>query len=162
MESFVPTPDGRWVSEKFERLASVIQDYDENLELRWIPPEYRTREDKKPFCIVHKNPQNGAEYTVLYASELDDPEDILARLWIGDTQRNDVLDYLDKREMAAEALRMKERMDIQELQQDFAAWLMKTDKNFINARHPITGEMLKLDSQLRRRDGAPRGRNQKG
>lgn len=157
MDTFVPTPDGRWVSEKYERLASVINDYDPNLELRWIPPEHRTREDKKPYCIVHKNPQNGHEYIVFHASEQDSPEQILAKLWTNDTAKNDTMAYLDSLDAARQALEMKERMDIAEARQDFVNWLMDTEKNFINTRNPFTGEMLKLDSQLRRRD-EPRGR----
>lgn len=151
-DTYIPTQDGRWVSEKFMRLSEIIKDYDPELELRWIPPEKRTREDGKPYCIVHRQ-ANGNEYIVMHAGEADEPEHILAKLWTGDNRKHNTLEYLESLDAAREAFRMKEQMDIAEAQKDFAAFLMGTEKNFINTRHPITGEMLKLDSQLRRRDG---------
>ncbi len=49
---FIPTETGRWVSEHYERLARVVQDYDPQFELRWIPPEART--DPEAFLIGTK------------------------------------------------------------------------------------------------------------
>lgn len=107
--SFVIAGDS-WVSEKFERLASLIQDYDQNLELRWIPPAARTREDKEPFLIFDKV----SDQPVLYAKEQDEPHQILARLWGIDNVKNNVLDRIEIEQAAQKALDMKEWMDKQE------------------------------------------------
>lgn len=140
--------DGQWVSETFERLASVIKDYDEYLELQWIPPGQRTEEaDKKnPYRIIDTRSNS----VVMFASELDSAQSILARLWGADNKHGSVLDRLDAENAAAEALKLKERMDEDELKQDFAAFLIGTNKNYIHTTNPVTGEKLKLDDQLRR------------
>lgn len=109
MSGFV-VADGQWVSEKFERLASLIQDYDSNLELRWIPPDKRTREDKEPFVIFDKV----SNTVVLYAKEQDEPHLILSRLWGIDNAQHNVLDRMEIEERAKKALEMKEWMDFQE------------------------------------------------
>lgn len=149
---FVPTETGHWVSEQFARLAEILKDYDDGLELRWIPPEMRTSEDGKPYAIVHRNPQ-GYEYVVKYAGELDNPQRILADLWAGDTSKGNVLGYLDSLDAANDAFRMKKQVEQAEERQEFIEYLMRTDKNFIKTDNPITGEKgVKLDSQLRRRE----------
>lgn len=144
----IVTDDGQWVNEHFARLAEVIKDYDEFLELQWIPPGQRTEEaDKKnPYRIIDSR----SGYVVMFASERDSAEHILARLWSADNGRGNVLDRMEAENAAREALRLKEEMDIQEMQQDFAAFLIGTKKNYIKATNPITGEKLKLDDQLRR------------
>lgn len=93
---FIPADTGEWVSEEYERLARIIKDYDEYLELRWIPPANRTREDKKPYVVVDTR----TNHAVLWASELDTPTDILVRLVDSDNARGDVVDRLEVRDLA--------------------------------------------------------------
>lgn len=139
---FIPTDDGRWVSEHYERLARVVQDYDPAFELRWIPPESRetAEERKEPYCIWDTR----INKPVMYAGELDSPEDILARLWMGDNTKHNVLEFIDKKNKAREALLMKEQMDLAEERQEKIAWLMATNKNYINM-----GNGRVVDDQLR-------------
>ena len=147
----VVSEDGQWVNEHFERLASIIKDYDPLLELQWIPPGQRTEEAdrKNPYRIV--DTRHNPPYVVMHANESESAESILARLWGADNYNTNVLERLDAHNAAREAFQMKERMDEAELKQDFAAFLIGTKKNFIDVTHPLTGEKLKLDSQLRRR-----------
>lgn len=140
---FIPTEDGHWVSEHFERLARVVKDYDPQFELRWIPPEHRTdpEDRKKPYVIwdtVTNTP-------CMYASELDTPEDILTRLFLGDNTKGNVLERLDAHNAAVQALQMKEQMDEAEERQDYISWLVGTNKNYIQL-----GKGRKVDDQLRR------------
>lgn len=93
---FIPADTGEWVSEEYERLARIIKDYDSCLELRWIPPANRTRDDKKPYVVVDTR----TNHAVLYASELDTPTDILVRLVDSDNARGDVVDRLEVRDLA--------------------------------------------------------------
>lgn len=142
MDSFVPSDDGRWVSEQYERLARVVQDYDPQFELRWIPPESRATPDErsKPYVvwdIISNSP-------VFYASELDTPVDILTKMFDGDSTKHDVLARLDARNAAVQALEMKEKLDLAEERQDYAKWLIETKKNFIT----LPGGR-KVDDQLR-------------
>jgi hypothetical protein len=144
----IVTESGEWVSEDFQRLAEIVKDYDPYLELRWIPPGQReTDADKKnPYCIIDTR----SNYIVMFASERDNPQTILARLWSADNGRGSVLDRVDAENAAAEAFRLKSQMDDEEMKKDFAAWLIGTKKNFIHTKNPVTGEKLKLDDQLRR------------
>ena len=106
---FVVTDDGQWVNEHFARLAEVIKDYDEYLELQWIPPGQRTEEAdrKNPYRIIDSR----SGYVVMFASERESAEQILARLWGADNKNGSVLDRLEIENNATEALRLKERMD---------------------------------------------------
>lgn len=144
--TFVPTDDGRWVDEKFARLAEVIQDYDPAFELRWIPPEHRTDPEdiEKCYVVVEISP-NGREYPVFYAGPMSTPEDILTRLFNADNSKGNVLDRLDAHNAAVEALRLKEQLEKAEERQEKIAWLMSTKKNYINM-----GNGRVVDDQLRR------------
>lgn len=119
VDTYIPTDEGRWVSAEFERLAQVIQDYDPQFELRWIPPEHRRTEDKKPYCIFDLKIQK----VVFFASELDSPVDILERLFRGDNAKHDVLANLERREAAQRALELRKSMDDYEDAADKANFL---------------------------------------
>lgn len=150
MDVYIPTDDGQWVSEKYERLASVIKDYDENLELCWIPPDRRTREDKAPYCVVYNDPARpGKRDVVFYASELDTPEDILARLWTADDKRGDVQARMDAHNAAVEALRLKKLDDEMQEANSQAEFLHRSPLNYLKMRD-ARGELIKLDDQRRR------------
>lgn len=124
---FIPTDDGRWVNADFERLARNIQDYDPALELRWIPPEHRTREDKKPYCIVDTH----TETVVLHASELDTPADILTRLYLADNDNGSVLDRIEAHNLAVQNLKMAEWLDEREEMREQAKFLLFTPLHYV-------------------------------
>ena len=124
---FIPTDDGRWVNADFERLARVIQDYDPKLELRWIPPENRTREDKKPYAVV----DTVSNTVVLHASELDTPEAILTSLYTADSKHGDVLERLEAANIAREVLNLQMWIDEREDMMDQAKFLMFSPLNTV-------------------------------
>lgn len=132
--------DGQWVSEKFERLASLLQDYDPNLELRWIPPANRTREDKEPFVIFDLR----SNTPVLFAKEQDEPHQILARLWGIDNKHTNVLDKIEIEERAKKALEMKAWMDAKEEAADLAYFFKQSPL------HTIKHNGKKFDHNRRR------------
>jgi hypothetical protein len=123
----IPTDDGVWVSEEYERLARIIQDYDQYLELRWIPPQYRTRDDKKPFVVVDTR----TNHAVLYASELDTPTDILERLVISDNAQGNVLLRIEARELAEKLQQAKAYQDTLEEAHDKANFLFNTPLHWV-------------------------------
>lgn len=132
--------DGQWVSEKFERLASLLQDYDPNLELRWIPPAVRTREDKEPFVIFDLR----SNTPVLFAKEQDEPHQILARLWGIDNKHTNVLDKIEIEERAKKALEMKAWMDAKEEAAELAYFFKQSPL------HTIKHNGKKFDHNRRR------------
>jgi len=122
---FVPASDGRWIDENFARLAEVIKDYDPSLELRWIPHDQRTRDDKEPYVIVDSR----NNLPVFYASELDTPTDILAKLFEGDNKNGNVLSRLEARESAVKILEAKQRLESYEEANDVARVFMQSPLN---------------------------------
>lgn len=139
---YIPTDEGVWVDEKFERLARVVQDYSPQFELRWIPPEHQTTlQDKaKPYVIVDLVTNT----PIMFAGPYDTPEKILEELFMGDNTKGDVLARLDAHNAAVQALEMKEKMDAAEERQEYIAWLAATKKNFITLKGG-----RKVDDQLR-------------
>jgi hypothetical protein len=142
--AFIPTESGYWVSEHYERLARVVQDYDPIFELFWIPPDQReTPEERKNCYAVVEHSQRG-DVVVFHASEMDTPESILERLFLSDNKHGNVLDRIDAHNNAIRALEMKSKMDEAEERMDKVAWLVATKKNFIEM-----GNGRVLDDQLR-------------
>jgi hypothetical protein len=140
--NYIPTDDGKWVSEHFERLARVVQDYDPQFALYYIPPEQRTdpEDQSKAYCVMDEVTHT----PVLYAGALDTPESILGRLFDSDNKQGNVLERIDAHNNAIRALQMKEQMDRDEERQEKIAWLIGTPKNFINM-----GNGRVVDDQLR-------------
>lgn len=116
-----------WVSAEFQRLAEIVNDYDQYLFLEEIPNHVReTINDKKmAFRIVDDRNKK----VVLYADSLSNPTDILTRLWSMDSARGNVLSRLDARNAAVEALKLKEELEKREAAIDFSAFILKNTKS---------------------------------
>lgn len=137
-----PTDDGRWVSEEFEMLARMVQDYDPQFELRWIPPESRsTQEERKRPYVIWDTKINKA---IMFVSETETPVDVMERMFLGDTSKGDVLKRIDARNKAVEAVEMKKALDLAEERQEYVQFLIGTKKNYIT----LPGGR-KVDDQLR-------------
>jgi len=144
---FIPTDDGQWVNEGFERLARLIQDYDHNLQLMWIPPDKRTRDDRKPYVIF----DNQTQHIVTYASELDSPEDILTGLFMADNKHGDVLTRLEAMNNAKTLMEQKARMDQYEEEMDKAEFLHRSKINYLKmGKDESTGKLIKMDDERNR------------
>lgn len=114
-----PLVDGYWVSEQFAQIAEVIHDYDSHMELAWIPPEQRT--DKTPPYAVMETNGEGKRTLVFTIEEMDLNHTVLARLFRGDTHKNNVLANIEADEIARKALEMKKEMEKAEERQDLIA-----------------------------------------
>lgn len=149
METKVPTADGYWVSEKFHRLAEIIQDYDHNMELVWIPPDKRTdhEDERRAFAIID-NVEDLKRHVIMYIDVNDDPQKVLAKLFQLDTRRRSpqaVLSSIDAMNAAAEAIRLKKQAEIIEEQVDKIKFLWRTPLNYVKLDPGV-----KLDSHRRR------------
>lgn len=136
---FIPTDDNRWVNADFERLARNIKEYNPDLELRWIPPEHRTREDKAPYIVVDTK----INQSVLHANELDTPTEILTRLYLADSKNGNVLDRIEAHNLAVLNLQMQEWIDEREDMMDQARFL------FFSPLNTVRFNGKKLDHQRR-------------
>jgi hypothetical protein len=117
----------RWVSAEFQRLAEVINDYDHNLFLEWIPPEHHAElvDKSKVFRIV----DDRTKTIVMYFDSLANPREILTRLWTADQAHNDPVAILDASNAAAEALRNEAIIEERLAQRDFAMFVGKNTKS---------------------------------
>lgn len=120
--TYIPTETGEWVSEEYERLARVIKDYDPYLALAWIPPARRTREDREPYALIDTR----VNEVVMYATELETPEQILGRLFSADMLKGNVLDRLEANNAAIEAIQKKKWLDELEDAADEAYFLKQS------------------------------------
>ena len=127
---YIPTSEGRWVDENFERIGTLINEYDHNLELRWIPPEKRTRDDGAPYVVVDTR----TNHPILFAFEDSNPQEILAKVYTADCAKHDVLSRLEKEEQAARALQNLEWEDRLAEVQDEAAFMIGSPLNWLRMR----------------------------
>jgi hypothetical protein len=116
-----------WVSQEFQNLADVLADYDPYLALDMVPvAEWANLIDKsKVFRVVDTRNNK----IVLYADSLSNPQDILARVWSMDQNKNSVVSNMDLRNMAAQALMMKKHLDEIEALKDFAMFIGRNTKS---------------------------------
>lgn len=121
----VPAEDGHWINEKFARIAEIISDFDHRLQLAWIPPENRTAFDTKPYAVLH-NADNGVQKVVMFIKEEELDERVLAKLFLGDTERHDVIANIEAEELAAIVMKNKEKMEKAEERRDFIASVVKS------------------------------------
>lgn len=124
----VPAEDGHWVNEKFARISEIIHDFDPRLQLVWIPPEGRTAFDTKPYGVLHTSDQ-GLQKMVMYIKEDELDERVLAQLFLGDTERHDVLARMEAQELAERITRNKEKMEEAEARQDFIKTVVGSHKH---------------------------------
>lgn len=130
---FVPTETGHWVNENYARLSEIINEYDPNLQLAWIPPEHRTVSDTKPYAVVHTNPANGKQYTMFFLTEdeMTRPDIILSRVFNGDIKNGaDPLARLEAEERGKQLMELKAKMEEAEERQEFIASVVGSHKHY--------------------------------
>lgn len=130
MTHYILTEDGA-ISGLHEDIAEIIQDYDPELFLAWIPPAARKPNDVNPWAVIHR-PEGKPEYVVRTFEECD--HRILAYLWTNDTQRTNVLANLEAEENAIRAIQMKQYMDAQEENNEMAVSILKSPKSRYTAK----------------------------
>lgn len=145
----IPTQEGIFVSSKWLHLSEMLKDYNPQLELKWIPPQNRAPEDRLRCYVITHRDSNNKEYVVMYASELDQPEDIMGRVFANDMKHGDVQARMDARNTAHKLFQMKAQEEELAEKEELSAWLVQTNKTNPTFRDK-SGELVKLDGQLNR------------
>lgn len=122
---FVVTENGRMVDSEVERIAAIIKDYDENLELAWVPPEKREANEEFPFAVLYHNPNTGRTEVALTLRETEIDHRVLARLFSNDNHKANVLDAIENEEAARRLVDLKRQQDEAEEKQELAEWMVK-------------------------------------
>lgn len=147
---YVPTSDGRFVSQKMQDLTEIIKDYDEWLELKWIPPENRREpgDELEAYAIFDTNPTTDNK-PIMFFKETDTPEEILSRLLMGDTSKGDPLKKIDAHNDMRKLMQMKRFQIEMEEAEDQASFLIQSPLNYLKWK-TSDGQVVKLDDQRRR------------
>ncbi len=117
---------GEFISEAHSYLAEILNDYNRDFSLVFIPKN-QLRPGDKPFAILH-SPAGLAPYIVRYLTEEDmkNPQAVLAWVFENDTTRTDVLAKLEAADAARQAFNLKERESAIEEQIDMMRFMAKT------------------------------------
>lgn len=115
---------GHFLSAEHQRIAQVIQDYDETLELAWIPPKNRELNEEYPFAVIHR-PTDAPPYVVMRLRETEVDHRVIARLWGADNKNSNVLDAIEADEAARRALELLRQEEETLEAKEKAAWAIK-------------------------------------
>lgn len=126
--NYVLDPDsGQWVNAEHQRIAELINDFDDTLTLAWIPPAARTSADTRPYAVMQDHPELPEPYVVMYLAEDELDHRVIARLYQARMAASGNLEAeLEAARMAQEALEAKKRLDEAEEAADKARFLWNT------------------------------------
>jgi hypothetical protein len=128
--NWVVDADGHWMSASAYRLAEMLQDYDPYLFLAQIPPIDRRDGDNNPWGILHELPGKEPYILATYTdAELENPTEILARVFAGDLRKNNPVIAIERYEAAEAAMRLKAREEEIEEYKDFARHMWNSPKS---------------------------------
>jgi hypothetical protein len=122
---------GQFINDNHRRFAEILVDFKPTYSLVYIPEADRTQPEDhaKPFAILD-SPDNAPAYIVRYLTpkEMDEPEKVLAWLFMGDTVRHgaeNVFNRIQAEEDAKQLMQMKNREDELEDMAEFAEFLLQ-------------------------------------
>lgn len=118
---------GEFLSSTAARLQEILQDYNPNLELVFIPSSKRDDSDTKPFAIRDTTPGKPANIVRHFSeAEVKEPHKILAWLFAGDLTKHSpdaVFDRIMLEKKSAELFQSRRDADIAEERQELIASL---------------------------------------
>jgi len=130
MDTDLPTAhdDGRFISARVSRIVELIREYDRRLNVVWIPPDRRGATD--PAFAITERLSDGRVVIAFYVqNEESFNESVLARVYEGDTTRNDVQARIDAKNKAARAIQARRHEEELADSLDFMATMFKTKKH---------------------------------
>lgn len=120
--------DGSFISAKVSRVVELIREYDQNLEVKWIPE--RMRRPGEPAFMITERLRDGREVVAFYVqSEADFDERVLARIYEGDNTRNDVQARVDAQNAAVLAVREAKAQEEREQFADLVHSMVNSKKH---------------------------------
>lgn len=119
------TGGGVELSANAQRVAEIVRDFDDTLELEWIPPLNRSPlNPHTPYRIIQRHPDY-EPYVVMEIREDQLDHRIIAALF---KARNFDLSDLEAEENAKRAMRMREKMDEQGEDAKFVKWAVNSTR----------------------------------
>lgn len=111
----VPHDDGHMISERTSRIIELIREYDDHLDVMWIPPEKRGINE--PAFVVVERLADGSTHSVFYVQDEDAFDgSVLERIYNTDVLKQGgnpsaFLNNLDARNRAVKAIAEKVRQE---------------------------------------------------
>jgi len=129
----VPMDDGHWISERVERTAHLVRQYDERLDVVWCPPETRREKDEPQFFVVEKMADGRRLPVLSIPDESFMDERVLEELIKRDQEQqghgNEFLKKLDAKNAAVRAMKEQEALDRREEMKDMVAHIIASPKS---------------------------------
>lgn len=114
-----------FVSDSHRRVAEIINDYDSELFLAFVPPQLRELDEQYPFALIH-SPQGKPQYVVWKLKESEINEQLLARIWSSDNLKHDVLGRIEALDAARHAMKLHAEMEAREEANEIGASILKS------------------------------------
>lgn len=137
-EQFVNV-DGFLVERDALRIAEAIRDYDPNLVLLCLDPEYVPGVSEEPFVVAEKD-SSGNLHTVLRAWVLDDT--VLERIYLADNQKIDGFQRLLKMEADAKKEIQRRYQEVRDETKDVVGHIIKDRHSRYSVRDPRTDDLV--------------------
>lgn len=120
--------DGRFISAKVSRVVELIRGYDHRLDVIWIPPDMRRPAD--PAFAITEQLSDGRKVVAFYVQDEEAfNEDVLARIYLSDNQRNDVHAQVQAKNRAVEAIQAERYKEVIAAHTDLMASMIRSKKH---------------------------------
>lgn len=140
LEGLVQVGD-HFVEEDVLRIVQKVSEYDENLRIRYLPPDRVINPSQAPYALVERG-KDGVWRIVFYIWELDDR--IMDRIVAMDTFKQDVLGNLDKNNQKARDTVKKEGEELREEAREKTKAIIDSPKDTYTA--PVGDRIVKFSS----------------
>ena len=108
-----------------QRLAELLRDFDDTLELQWVPTDERDAFSVTPYRIVQNHPDY-PQYTVMYLKEDELDHRVVAALF--KARSGNALSELEAEENAKRAMELKTQLEQAEADKEFTTWAIKQNR----------------------------------
>lgn len=131
---------GEFISDDHQHLAEILNDYNPNLSLVFIPMKDRQPGDTKPFAILESRP-GFAPQIVRYLSEADmlHPTTVLEWVFVGDTTKNGgaagLIRRMEAHDAADKLMKLKQREAELEDISEHVAFMSTGGRNKLHTIH---------------------------
>lgn len=140
LEGLVQVGD-HFVEEDVLRIVQKVSEYDENLRIRYLPPDRVINPSQAPYALVERG-KDGVWRVVFYIWELDDR--VMDRIVAMDTFKQDVLGNLDKNNQKARDTVKKEGEELREEAREKTKAIIDSPKDTYTA--PVGDRIVKFSS----------------
>lgn len=120
--------NGMFISAKISRIVELIRDYDNNLDVKYVPPQMR--QDGDAAFMITERLRDGREVVAFYVqSECDFDEDVLAKVYESDNAHHNVQSVMESKNKAATAVRHAREREEREAHYDVMLSMITSKKH---------------------------------